>query len=156
MDLTTKITAMSKSNGGGNGKSHFEHKMGQNIEKYEFSWGHITEKKTGEYVIWEYSFDELLKAYQGAGKRTSDLQRAVFYILEQKCECSTRDISVLLNLQHGWKIMPSTNTHSIFYQIAHFSHEEASKKWAMNNLFIGIIPAIVEALGQYAQPVQRH
>ena len=156
MDLITNNKAMSKNNGGGNGKNHPEHEVDSNMEHYDFSWGRITEKKTGEYVIWEYSFDELLKAYQDAGKRASDLQRAVFYVLEKKCDCSTRDISVLLKLEHGWKITPSTNTSSIFYQITHLSHEDASKKWAMNNLFFGIIPAIVDTLWQHTQPVQRH
>jgi hypothetical protein len=128
----------------------------QNTENYTFSWGHITEKKTGEYVIWEYSANELLANYHAAGKRTSDLQRQVFHLLEQKVEYTTRDISVLLNIRNGWKLIPSNNTKSIFYQVSHFSHEEAAKKWAMNHLFIGIVPDIVKTLMHHATSIHRH
>jgi hypothetical protein len=141
---------------GENGKDMTSFELKQNIENYAFSWGHITEKKTGEYVIWEYSANELLETYHAAGKSTGDLQHAVFYLLEQKVEYTTRDISVLLNIQNGWKLIPSNNTTSIFYQVSHFSHEEAAKKWAINNLFLDIVPAIVKTLKQHVTSIHRH
>ncbi len=141
---------------GEKGKQMAHHEDHQIIENYTFSWGHITEKKMGEYVIWEYSANELLETYHAAGKRTSDLQREVFILLEQKVEYTTRDISVLLNIHKGWKLIPSNNSSSIFYQVSHFSHEEAAKKWAINHLFIGIVPDIVTILTQHATAIHQH
>lgn len=125
-------------------------------ESYHFAWGVITEQKRGDFVIWEYSLTELLKAYQIAGKRLNDLQREVFYLLEKSVVNSTRDIATLLGMNQGWTVVPS-HSHSVFYLVAHFSQQEQARQWAVNHLLFDTIPMIEETLMSHAEiPVNRH
>ena len=125
-------------------------------DNYQFAWGVMTEQKRGDFVIWEYSLTELLKAYLAAGKRLNDLQREVFYLLEKHVVNSTRDIATLLGMNQGWTVAPS-HSNSIFYLVAHFSQQEEARQWAVDHLFFDTIPMIEETLMPHATiPVKRH
>lgn len=119
-------------------------------ENYTFDWGHVTEQKRGDFVIWEYCFTQLLDVYLAQGKGLSDLQQEAFTLLEENVIHTTRDLSILLGMNHGWMLVPS-NHQSTFYLVSHFSQEKTARQWTVDCLLFDTIPKIVESLADHVE-----
>lgn len=70
----------------------------ENAEGYKFSWGHILERRAGQYLVWDFCFNQLLSQYLNTGRRLNDLQRTVFFEMERIVDCTTRDIVKILSM----------------------------------------------------------
>lgn len=114
-------------------------------EGYEFSWGHILERRAERYLIWDFCFNQLLSQYLNTGRRLNDLQRAVFFELEKHIDCTTHDIAQVLSMSDGWKIIPCS-TVGVFTLIIHFTEEEEAREWVVNNLLSIVIPDVIGKL----------
>jgi len=117
----------------------------KNAEGFEFTWGHILERRTDRYIVWDFCFTHLLTQYLATGKRLSDLQRVVYYHLERTVECTTRDIIPVLSMQEGWKIIPCSAV-GAFSLVIHFSQEANACEWIINELFHDVLPVLMTAL----------
>lgn len=114
-------------------------------EGFEFTWGHILERRTDKYLVWDFCFVQLLTQYLRAGKRLSDLQRAFFYLLERKIACTTRDIVPVLSMEEGWKIIPCSAV-GAFTLVIHFTQEADAREWVAHELLCGAIPEAINEL----------
>jgi len=117
----------------------------QNSEGFEFAWGHILERRTEQYIVWDFCLNSLLTQYLGAGKRLNDLQRSAYHYLEHNIACTTRDIVPVLSMQEGWKIMPSS-TLGAFTLVIHFTQETDARAWVAYDLLTLVMPPLIEAL----------
>ena len=122
-------------------------KQFQTAEGYEFIWGCIMERRTEQYIVWDFCFNQLLSQYLKSGKRLNELQRAVFYALERSVECTTRDIVPVLSMEEGWKIIPCSAV-GAFTLVIHFSQETQARVWAVDNLLHEVLPSIITSLQQ--------
>lgn len=120
-------------------------KQYQNAEGYRFNWGHILERRTQQYIVWDYCFDQLLIQYLRVGRRLSDLQRAVFYELERRLDCTTRDIVPVLSMEEGWKIIPCSSV-GVFTQVVHFAQDKAAREWIVSTLLSETLPDVIAKL----------
>ena len=131
-------------------KCHNEYpplKQYQTAEGYEFIWGHIVERRTEQYIVWDFCFNQLLSQYLKSGKRLSDLQRTVFHALERSVGCTTRDIVPVLSMEEGWKIIPCSAV-GVFTLVIHFSQETDAREWAVDQLLHEVLPNIITTLQQ--------
>ncbi len=119
----------------------------ENAEGYEFSWGHILERRAGQYLVWDFCFNQLLSQYLSTGRRLNDLQRAVFFELERIVDCTTRDIVQVLSMRDGWKIMPCS-TLGVFTLVIHFTEESEARKWVVDKLLNSVIPEVIGQLSE--------
>ncbi|WP_404360434.1 hypothetical protein [Methylotuvimicrobium sp. KM1] len=117
----------------------------ENAEGYEFSWGHILERRAGQYLVWDFCFNQLLGQYLSTGRRLNDLQRTVFFELERIVDCTTRDIVQVLSMRDGWKIM-QCSTLGVFTLVIHFTEESEAREWVVDNLLNSVIPEIIGQL----------
>lgn len=118
------------------------------LKYYEFDWGHITEKKTETHIIWEYFLTEAKVLYLKAGRRSSDLQRTVFYELDKITEVTTRDITPVLSIKDQWKAFPSLSE-ATFYIITHRDKEEEAREWSINSLINRLVPTVLGSIKSY-------
>lgn len=114
-------------------------------EGFDFNWGHILERRTDSYIVWDFCFTQLLTQYLRSGKRLSDLQRAFFYQLERKIACTTRDIVPVLSMEKGWKIIPCSSV-GAFTLVIHFTQEKDAREWVAHDLLSEVIPEIINTL----------
>lgn len=117
----------------------------ENAEGYEFTWGHVLERRAEQYLIWDFCFNQLLSQYLNTGRRLYDLQRGVFCELERMVDCTTRDIAQVLSMRDGWKIIPCS-TVGVFTLIIHFTEESEAREWVVNNLLNNAIPELIGKL----------
>jgi len=123
-------------------------------EGFEFSWGHILERRTDKYIVWDFCFTNLLSRYLRAGKRLSDLQRAVYYVLERKLSCTTRDIVPVLSMEEGWKIIPCSAV-GAFTLVIHFTQEPSAREFVAHDLMLEVIPKMLETLQEDVSQASR-
>lgn len=117
----------------------------ENAEGYEFSCGHILERRAGQYLVWDFCFNHLLSQYLSTGRRLNDLQRAVFLELERVVDCTTRDIVKVLSMSDGWKIIPCS-TFGVFTLVIHFTEESEAREWVVDTLLNNVIPTVIGKL----------
>ena len=120
-------------------------KQYQNAEGFEFAWGHILERRTEQYIVWDFCFNPLLIQYHRAGKRLNDLQRSAYHYLERKVACTTRDIVPVLSMAEGWKIIPCS-TVGAFTLVIHFTQESDAREWVAYDLLTKAMPNLLEQL----------
>ncbi len=122
-------------------------KQYNNGEGFEFSWGHILERRTDKYIVWEFCFNRLLVQYLRAGKRLTDIQRSTYHFLERTTACATRDIIPVLSMDEGWKIIPCS-TIGAFCCVIHFTQEAEAREWIAHDLLIELMPQLITELQQ--------
>ncbi len=128
-----------------NDKSSSPMKEYANAEGFEYSWGHILERRVDKYIVWDFCFSHLLTHYHRNGKRLHDLQRAFFSSLEKTVPITTYDIVPVLSMEEGWKIIPCS-TVGAFTMVVHFTQEKAAREWAAYDLLCEAIPKIIKEL----------
>ncbi len=114
-------------------------------EGYEFRWGHILERRSEQYIVWDFCFLKLLHLYLKHEKGLGDIQKAAFYILERSVDCCTRDIVSVLSMEEGWKIIPCSSV-GAFSFVIHFTDEEKARQWAVDNLLTDTVHTIIRKL----------
>lgn len=117
----------------------------QNPEGFEFAWGHILERRTEQYIVWDFCFNPLLIQYHRAGQRLSDLQHNAYHYLERKVACTTRDIVPVLSMVEGWKIIPYSSI-GAFTLVIHFTQEADARAWVAYDLLTLAMPSLLEQL----------
>lgn len=120
-------------------------KQYQNSEGFEFAWGHILERRTEQFIVWDFCFNPLLIQYHRAGKRLCDLQHNAYHHLERKVACTTRDIVPVLSMAEGWKIIPCS-TVGAFTLVIHFTQESDAREWVAYDLLTLAMPNLLEEL----------
>ncbi|MEQ1636799.1 MAG: hypothetical protein ABL903_08895 [Methylococcales bacterium] len=108
---------------------------------YEFSWGHILERRVNQFVLWEYCLSPLLSRYLQAGLRLEDCQKQVFSALERQFVCTSRDLMALLGVTEAWLLCPGSAV-GAFIQVVHFTSEVQAKQWVVGELF-GFLPGVI-------------
>ncbi|PKM35482.1 MAG: hypothetical protein CVV06_16045 [Gammaproteobacteria bacterium HGW-Gammaproteobacteria-10] len=114
-------------------------------EGYEFTWGHIQERRAERYLVLDFCFNQLLAHYLNTGRRLNDVQRAVFFEIERMVDCATRDIIPVLSMSEGWKIIPCS-TIGVFTLAIHFTEEREAREWVVDTLLNNVIPTVIGKL----------
>jgi len=117
----------------------------KDAEGYEYSWGSILERRTNEYVIWDYCCTNLLTHYLKTGQRLADLQRDVFPEIEKIISCTAKDIVDVLSIKSGWLFYPASPV-GAFSQIIHFTDEKQAREWTVEHLLVHELPKILSRL----------
>lgn len=117
---------------------------------YEFPWGHILERRTNQYVVWDFCLSHLLLQYLQAGLRLEDCQKQVFRALERQFDCTTRDAVILVGSTKTWALTISSSV-GVFSQVVHFTAETAAREWAAHVL-VNALPEIIARIAPHKHP----
>jgi hypothetical protein len=143
--LTTPESILEETSQGNTMKDYPPISQYEKTEGYEFSWGHILERRAEQYLVWDFCFNQLLSQYLNTGRRLNDLQRAIFFELERHVDCTTRDITRVLRMDDGWKIIPCSTVGG-FTLVVHFTEEDEAREWVVNHLLNRVIPEVIGKL----------
>lgn len=111
-------------------------------QQFTFTWGYILERRANQYVVWDFCLEPLLKQYLAAGKPLEDCQHQVFKALEQRFQCTTRDLLILVGLTQDWQLCPAPSI-GLFSQVSHFTAEKRAREWISGELLTAL-PDIIQ------------
>ena len=111
-------------------------------EGYNFSWGHILERRMAQFIFWDFCLSNLLTQFQSRGMGLNELQRIVFDVLEAEVECTGSEPVTAVGLTDGWKIYPGTAI-SAFTMVIHFASEEKARDWTAETLLEEVVPKAI-------------
>ena len=140
--LKSPIMAMSSAST----QAHFLNKTYAEAIGYEFSWGHILERRFNQYIVWDFCLSTLLMAYLHAGQRLEDCQRQMFKALEKQFNCTSRDVMSWISLDNAWQLCPSSSV-GIFSLLVHFTSEDQAKHWVVREL-LSAFPELIASAQQ--------
>ena len=116
---------------------------------YEFSWGHILERRVNQFILWDICLTHLLTRFHRRGLRLRDLQKVVFEAIEVEIDCAAREPVMAVGLVTGWMVYPGTAI-GVFTVVVHFAAEDKARQWVIETLIEDVLPGAIATADEFA------
>ena len=111
--------------------------------EYKFSWGTVTERIAGSFIIWSFKISALAKIYEKDPGECFKLSMQAFKQLEEAYpEHSTEQPILVAGLYNNWSIYPGTSGEA-FVIATSFQSEHQARVWVSSHILSEAILDIV-------------